>query len=149
MVQVSVTHDHEPRTLRGNPLSAAGHYFFNVINAVDQLGNALAAGNPDETMSSRLSREDIIPLLGPIVRAALNVIQKDHTTRSNEYDDLGLPDPHHLPSLGRAALASVLGAGDDYLGLPAALLKMAEEDALLQRLRECGMVNCPECGRYV
>lgn len=126
---------------------AVGEYLHGVIVAVDQLGNALSAGAPDETVSSRLNREDIIPLLGPIVRKALNAIQPNHTGRSYEYDDLGLPAPHHLPPLGRAVLESVMNAGDDYLALPEPTLKIAEEEARLRRMREAGLKACPDCGR--
>lgn len=125
-------------------------YLHGVLVAVDQLGNALLKGNPDETMSSRLNREDIVPLLGPIVRAALNRIQKNHTTRAYEYDDLGLPAPHHLPELARAALAHALGVDEEtFQKLPDSELKQAEEAARLQRLREAGLKACPECGRYL
>lgn len=125
-------------------------YVRGIIIAVDQLGNAIFAGAPDETISSRLHREDIVPLIGSVVRYVLNSIEKDHTGKSHEFDDLGLPDAHHLPlSLGIEALALAMQVGDAYLKLPEPTLKMAEQAAKLQRLRENGMVNCSTCGRYI
>lgn len=127
-------------------------YLRNVVIALDQLGNALAAGPADETISSRLQREDIVPVLGPALRYALNKIDANHTADSLEYDDLGLPDPHHLPSLAREAFDQVMRAGDAYLSLPEAKLQWAEQEAKLQRLREeaqdagAAMV-CKVCGR--
>ena len=123
-------------------------YLRGVLIAVDQLGNAIFAGAPDETISSRLNREDIVPLVGSVIRHILNAIDPGHTSSSYEYDDLGLPNPHHLPSLASSAFKKVMDAGDAYLLLPEALLKMAEEDAKLQRLRQ-DHVNCPTCGRYL
>lgn len=32
------------------------HYLFNILIALDQLGNTLAGGYPDETMSSRMGK---------------------------------------------------------------------------------------------
>lgn len=127
-------------------------YLRNVLIAVDQLGNALLAGAPDETISSRLSREDVIPVLGPALRLALNRIDPGHTDSSREYDPSGLPDPHHLPSLAREALAQVMRAGDAYLSLPELKNQMAEQEARLQRLREDALdhgrdPNCGLCGR--
>lgn len=124
-------------------------YLRGVLVALDQLGNALMAGGADETISSRLAREDVVPVLGPAVRLALDHIDKNHTADALEYDDLGLPAPHHLPPLGRAALDQVMRAGDSYLSLPEAKLRMAEQEAKLQRLRESGLTNCTECGRYL
>lgn len=128
---------------------ALGGYLYGVVIAVDQLANALLKGPADETISSRLNREDIVPVLGPAVRVALNHIDPGHTMKAAEYDDLGLPAPHHLPPLGRAVLESVMNAGDDYLALPEPTLKIAEEEARLRRMREAGLKACPECGRHL
>ena len=37
-------------------MSKAGNYVMNVLIALDQLGNALIGGAPDETISSRLGK---------------------------------------------------------------------------------------------
>jgi len=33
-----------------------GRYFLNILLSIDQLGNSLLAGDPDETISSRIGR---------------------------------------------------------------------------------------------
>jgi hypothetical protein len=137
------------RADRGELPLTPKEYLRGVLIAADQLGNALLAGPADETISSRLAREDVVPILGPAVRFALNRIDPNHTEDSLEYDDLGLPAPHHLPGLGRAALDQVMLAGDSYLSLPEAKLRMAEQEAKLDRLKQDGATNCKECGRYL
>ncbi len=37
-------------------LRVVGKYIFNILVAIDQLGNALLAGDPDETISSRVGK---------------------------------------------------------------------------------------------
>lgn len=37
-------------------LAFLGRYILNVLIAIDQLGNALALGDPDETISSRCAK---------------------------------------------------------------------------------------------
>ena len=37
-------------------VSVVGRYFWNILIAIDQLFNAFLAGDPDETMSSRLGK---------------------------------------------------------------------------------------------
>lgn len=126
-------------------------YMRGVVIALDQLGNAFAAGRPDETISSRLEHDDFLPFL----KKALNRIDPGHTLSSQEFDDLGLPDPHHLgPSLAEQALRQVMLAGDAYLSLPDATNRRAEVAARLQRLREKAADEgrppvCDECGQFV
>lgn len=64
-------------------------YFWNVIISLDQLANTLLAGDPDETMSSRmgkhLSKHDC-PFCNFVCKL-LNLIQKDHCIKSIEADE--------------------------------------------------------------
>jgi hypothetical protein len=124
-------------------------YLRSVIIGADQFINTLAAGPADETISGRLGHEDILPVIGPALRFALNKIDPGHTASSNEYDALGLPSPHHLPPLAQEAFDEVMAAGDEYLHLDEVKLAMAEEWARLMRLRESGMTECTECGRLL
>lgn len=129
-------------------------YLRGVIIAADQSINALLAGSPDETVSGRLGHEDILPVIGPMFRFALNTIDPGHTASSSEYDGLGLPQPHHLPPLAQEAFDEVMAAGDDYLHLDEIKLVMAEEWARLIRLRQAAAdagrpLVCTECGRYL
>jgi hypothetical protein len=67
-------------------------YCYNILLSFDQLGNSMLAGDPDETISSRLGRIKAtyggrIPWTRPLARVterALNVIQKNHAERSIE-----------------------------------------------------------------
>lgn len=67
-----------------------GRYIFNVLIALDQLGNALLGGDPDETISSRTAKRMHDPKwrwLGLI----LEKIDPGHLRRSRE-DDEGKDD---------------------------------------------------------
>lgn len=73
-------------------------WFWNVLLAIDQLGNALAAGDPDETISSRLGkwklnrqREGTWPP-GPLhpawwLERILDRIDPNHVLDAIEYDE--------------------------------------------------------------
>ena len=63
-------------------------YFWNVLIAVDQLANALIAGDPDETISSRaakLQHRRFWRWLGHV----LEWIDPDHLAKSLEKDEGG------------------------------------------------------------
>ncbi|WP_395459835.1 hypothetical protein ACHMW5_35780 (plasmid) [Azospirillum melinis] len=90
-----------------------GRYLLNLLIAVDQLVNALCAGDPDETISSRLGkarRGDFGPRMAAatapirwLVDAVFRVVfrQPDHCARSIEEDegrnDLARLDPTASP----------------------------------------------------
>lgn len=68
-----------------------------VLIALDQLGNALAFGHPDETISSRLGREKKYgDKAGDLGCAVLDALQADHCGLSIEETPEGETDPHHL-----------------------------------------------------
>lgn len=77
-------------------MNKIGRYFLNVALGVDQLGNTLWGGSPDETISSRLGRLKManggtIPMTRPWARAlswCLDKIDKDHCRRSIEADEI-------------------------------------------------------------
>jgi hypothetical protein len=62
-------------------------YIWNILIALDQLGNTLTGGFPDETMSSRmgkhLAKHDKCPVCNFLCKL-LNYIQKDHCVKSIE-----------------------------------------------------------------
>jgi hypothetical protein len=64
-------------------------YIWNLLISIDQLFNTILAGNPDETMSSRmgkhLAKKDC-PICNFICKL-LNLIQKDHCVKSIEKDE--------------------------------------------------------------
>jgi hypothetical protein len=78
-----------------NFLKTVGKYCFNILVGVDQLGNTLWGGAPDETISSRLGRikeahGGKIPWTRPLpklIDAGLDLIQKKHSLRSIERDE--------------------------------------------------------------
>lgn len=64
------------------------HYFKNVLIAIDQLANTLAAGDPDETISSRVGkRRDGKERFWARVIDRLFFWQRDHTKKSIEKDE--------------------------------------------------------------
>lgn len=63
-------------------------YFWNILLSLDQFANALAAGDPDETISSRAGkamREG--KAWGCILCRALNWFERDHCIKSIEPDE--------------------------------------------------------------
>lgn len=63
-------------------------YFWNILIAVDQLGNTLCGGDPDETVSSRCGKyvrrnSGYFPCQ---LCKLLNFFQKDHCVQSIEED---------------------------------------------------------------
>jgi hypothetical protein len=72
-----------------------GRWAMNILLSIDQLGNSLLGGDPDETISSRLGRIKLkwggkIPWSRPVARLTelvLNRIDKDHCVEAIEQDE--------------------------------------------------------------
>lgn len=68
-------------------------YFWNLLIAIDQLGNAILAGDPDETISSRMGKWSSRQKsgwrrkVGRTVCWFLNKIDKNHCAESIEHDE--------------------------------------------------------------
>lgn len=63
-------------------------YILNILIAIDQLGNALINGNPDETISSRAGKAMVAgKKWGCVLCKFLDWFQKDHCKKSIEYDE--------------------------------------------------------------
>lgn len=60
-----------------NPFPAIGRYFKRVLLGIDQLGNTLLGGYPDETISARAGR-NADKRGWRVLAAALNKIDKNH-----------------------------------------------------------------------
>lgn len=72
-------------------------YLRKQLIAIDQLFNTAAGGEPDETISSRLGRDQKAgdEFAGAACKV-LDVFEKDHCAISVEFDANGNPDAHHL-----------------------------------------------------
>lgn len=74
-------------------LCRCARYVYNCFLSLDQLGNSILAGDPDETISSRLGRITLkhngrIPWSRPLARitaAVLNRLQKNHCINAIEH----------------------------------------------------------------
>lgn len=63
-------------------------YLWGVLIGIDQLGNALLKGHPDETISSRAAKAKIKgKKWGCVLCRFLDVLDKDHCEKSIEYDE--------------------------------------------------------------
>lgn len=63
-------------------------YLVNVLLGFDQLGNALLAGDPDETISSRAAKARAKrKAWGCVLCALLDGLDRDHCDRSLERDE--------------------------------------------------------------
>jgi len=63
-------------------------WIWNILIALDQLGNALTGGDPDETISSRMGKhlaKHDCPFCNLMCKF-LNLFQKDHCIKSIERD---------------------------------------------------------------
>jgi len=93
-------------------MHCAIRYLLNLLVALDQLANSLLAGDPDETISSRLGRikrahGGQVPLSRPVAKAldtCLNILDPGHSLSSIEPDegsnglvDIPKNDPPILP----------------------------------------------------
>ena len=69
-----------------------GKYLFNVLISIDQFGNALSGGDPDETISSRIGKIKLahkgkIPVYHPLAGTIdyfLDRIDRDHSIEAIE-----------------------------------------------------------------
>lgn len=62
-------------------------YLVNVLVAIDQLGNAILGGDPDETISSRCGKLVGKCVLCTIFCWVLNIFDKNHCVKYIEYDE--------------------------------------------------------------
>jgi len=82
-------------TRENNMLSALKKYGWNLLLSVDQLVNAVLAGDPDETISSRIgkvkqSHGGSIPWRRPVLKIVdhfLDIVETGHTVNSIETDE--------------------------------------------------------------
>lgn len=63
-----------------------GKYLLNIAISIDQLGNALSFGSPDETISSRFGRRFPNSLFAKFINI-LFFWQNDHVREAIEYDE--------------------------------------------------------------
>ena len=71
-------------------LRSLGRYLFRVLVAVDQLGNTLAGGDPDETISSRVGKRVVSDRATAPERWlawALGVVDPGHVVDAIEEDE--------------------------------------------------------------
>jgi len=73
-----------------NPKTVAGKYLLNIFIAGDQFINVLRGGDPDETISSDLGKDEIAGTLNrreKRLAKVLNKIDKDHCKEAIEGDE--------------------------------------------------------------
>jgi hypothetical protein len=73
-----------------NPRTVAGKWLLNVFLACDQMINALRGGDPDETISSDLGKDEIYGTLNRRenrLARFLNRIDKNHCQNAIEQDE--------------------------------------------------------------
>ena len=69
-------------------LRKTGKWIFNLLVSLDQLGNSLLGGDPDETVSSRSAKAQVRGALwGRAMCRTLDVFDKGHCARSIEADE--------------------------------------------------------------
>lgn len=64
-----------------------GRYLWNLLIAIDQLANTVLAGDPDETLSSRMGKAMRRCALCRFVCRLIHPIDKDHCQKSIEPDE--------------------------------------------------------------
>lgn len=67
-----------------------GSYVWNLLIAIDQLGNAIAGGNADETISSRIGKAKLagdLSLAGKALDLMLDKIDSNHSIDAIEHDE--------------------------------------------------------------
>lgn len=63
-------------------------YVWNLLTAIDQLGNAILGGDPDETISSRAGKDEKKGRKWAIYLCwLLNKLDTDHCDKSKEIDE--------------------------------------------------------------
>jgi hypothetical protein len=78
-------------------MNKIGRYFLNLLIVLDELGNALTGGSPEETISSRSAKAMLAgKRWGCLMCKFLNLFQKDHCLKALEPatagDDAVIPD---------------------------------------------------------
>jgi hypothetical protein len=76
-------------------IKLAGRYIMNVLISLDQLGNSILLGDPDETISSRIGRIKTkwggkVPWTRPVTRLTdwiLDKLDKNHSLDAIEPDE--------------------------------------------------------------
>lgn len=68
-------------------MSKVGKYFFNILVSLDQLGNTLIGGDPDETISSRAGKTMENSILSYWLCRVLHVLDPNHCKKSIEPDE--------------------------------------------------------------
>lgn len=98
---------------KGGPPQDLAGWLGRVLVGLDRLANAIALGNPAETISGRLGRS------GSWLGKLLSIFQRDHALRAVEYTPWGTVDPHGLAPIDaaiaadwNAALAVILSPAD-------------------------------------
>ncbi len=72
-----------------------GRWFVNILISIDQLGNSLLMGDPDETISARLGRikekfGGTIPMTRPVSKFTawwLDKVQKNHVENAHQHEE--------------------------------------------------------------
>lgn len=62
-------------------------YFWNILISIDQLGNTLLGGDPDETISSRMGKRKETCKVCYWLCRLLSLIDHRHCTKSIEADE--------------------------------------------------------------
>lgn len=112
-------------------------WLYNVLLGLDQLGNAIIGGSPDETISSRTGRSRALP--ARVLGRFLNLFEREHGLKSLEYTPWGTVDPHDLPPVRQelaadwGALLAVMQSERDLDAWPEATLDAAQR--ALERLK--------------
>ena len=81
--------------MRLKPNKWIARYLVNLLISLDQLGNSIFAGDPDETISSRIGRIKLkwggkVPMFRPLTRIVDKILDKidpNHSIKSIEYDE--------------------------------------------------------------
>ena len=62
-------------------------YAYNILISLDQFGNTLAGGSPDETISSRIGKNPRVSFLSKGLYKFLNWLQPNHCEKAIEADE--------------------------------------------------------------
>lgn len=62
-------------------------YIYNILISLDQFGNVLADGDPDETISSRVGKNPKVSFLSKGLHKLLNWLEPEHCEKSIEIDE--------------------------------------------------------------
>ncbi len=68
-------------------MSKVGKYFLNILISIDQLGNTLLGGSPDETVSSRVGRSYKASAVEAVINFLFRWQSPDHCDQAIEPAD--------------------------------------------------------------